>query len=391
MSVIKGWLEKAQSIGEQIVAYRREFHQIPELGFDLPQTTSRVASFLEDLGIQTTEVGGGLVGVIEGGSPEGPVIALRADMDAMPGQEATGLEFASIHDGRIHSCGHDAHMAILIGAAACLNEHKEAWRGKVKLIFQPAEELVSGARAMIEEGVLEDPEVDLILGLHVWQPIESGRVGLRPGAMMASTDTFEIQVLGKSAHGAMPHEGTDAIAASASFISNVQASLGRVLPSQENYVLTFGRIAGGAKANIIADKVVLEGTFRAFEPDVRDRIAEQIKKSLEAEATRYGTQWRYDLQHAAPPTINDPELTGRVEKSLVKIFGPENVLEYGPVLPAEDFSEYAARVPGVLFFLGVGSSQHSWPHHHPKFDLDEGALPAGAAALAQAVSDLSGA
>ncbi len=382
------WMDRARSIEDQIVSYRRELHSIPELGFDLHETRSCILRHLEELGIQAQELGGGLVALIEGGG-EGPVIALRADMDAMPGDEDTGFEFASRHEGRVHSCGHDAHMAILLATARLLKEHHQEWRGKVKLIFQPAEELVSGANAMIAGGVLDDPAVDLILGLHVWQPIQSGKVGLRRGAMMASTDTFQIEIAGKSAHGAMPHEGVDAVAAAASFICNIQASLGRVLPSEHNYVLTFGKISGGIRSNVIAEKVLLDGTFRAFDPRVRSRIAEQIKNSLDSQATTYGISWRYDLQDSAPPTINDPELTEQVQESLGRVLGPDSVLEYGPVLPAEDFSEFASRVPGVLFFLGVGGGEHSWPHHHNKFSIAEDALALGVAAFTQAVSDLS--
>lgn len=383
------WESRARSLSDQIILRRREFHQIPELGFDLPKTRKLVREMLSSLEIEVKELGGGLVGLLESSRPQGPVIALRADMDAMPGNENTGLECSSLHPGMVHSCGHDAHMAILISAAQILKEYSNDWRGRVKLIFQPAEELVSGAGAMIDEGVMENPRVDLILSLHVWQQIEAGKVGLRKGTMMASTETFSIEMSGKSAHGAMPHEGSDALMASASFMTDVQAALTRAVPSEQAYVLTFGKIHGGVKANVIAERVIIEGTFRALHPDVVGLIRDQLERSLESARISYGTAWKYDAQTSAPPTVNDPELTDQLRESLARVFGPEAVLEYGPVLPAEDFSEYAALVPGVMFFLGIGGKKYPWPHHHGKFDMDESALSLGVAAFAQAVSDLS--
>ncbi|MBF8984008.1 amidohydrolase [Lutibacter sp. B2] len=258
----------------------------------------------------------------------------------------------------------------------------------MKLIFQPAEEYVSGAKKMIEEGVLENPKVDMVLGAHIWQPLKNGCVGIKPGAFMASSDNFSIEIKGKSAHGAMPHEGIDCIAAASDFITGIQSLLTRTIPSNENYVLSFGKISGGMKENTIAEKFELKGTFRTFSIEVKEHIEYQIKNYLKSKELTHNITWNYELMNSSLPTINDHDLALKVKKSIQNIIGEENVIPFGPVMPAEDFSEYCMRVPSVFFFLGTGDEKYIYPHHHPKFDINEDVLYLGTASFTQAIIDL---
>lgn len=382
--------KEAQSIKSDIINFRREFHKIPEICFDLDETGELIQSFLKEMGIQSDKtLCGGIVALIEGGSGEGPVIGLRADMDGLPVEkEETGLEFSSIHTGKMHSCGHDTHMAMVLGAAKILNKMKNTWNGKVKLIFQPAEEYVSGAKKMIEQGILENPKVDMVLGAHIWQPLKKGFVGIKAGAFMASSDNFKVTIKGKSAHGAMPHEGIDCIAASADFITGIQHLLTRTVPSNENYVLSFGKISGGIKENAIAEKVEIKGTFRTFSIEVKKHIESQIKNYLRSKELTHNITWEYELMNSSMPMINDHDLVLKVKKSIQNIIGKDYVIPFGPVMPAEDFSEYCMRVPSVFFFLGTGDEKYIYPHHHPKFDIDENILHLGSASFTQAIIDL---
>jgi len=380
------WLEKAREIEEQIIKWRRELHRIPELGFDLKKTAARLGEILQEMGLNPRPCGeNGLFADIEAENSQGELIGLRADMDAMPVQEETGLPFSSENPGAMHACGHDAHMAILLGAARLLIDHPEQWQGRVRLIFQPAEELVSGARQMIAGGVLENPEPAAVFGLHIWQQVEKGKIGIKPGVFMASADNFSLTIRGKAAHGAMPHQGQDTIAAAADLIQGLQAGLTRVVPTTEPYVLTFGKINGGFKGNIVAEKVVVDGTFRTFSGEVRETIREKFKDYRAGIEREYGVETDYELLNSAPPLINDPELTGKLRHNLEQFLGEEAIYEFGPVLPSEDFAEFASRVPAVFFFLGGGGQNYPYPHHHGKFDIDEGALVLGTAAMLKAV------
>ncbi len=380
------WLEKARQIEEQIIKWRRELHRIPELGFALEKTATRLGDILKEMGLDPQPCGeNGLYADIAAQDTRGDLIGLRSDMDAMPVQEKTGLPFSSENPGAMHACGHDAHMAILLGTARLLLDNREKWKGRVRLIFQPAEELVSGARQMIAEGVLENPVPAAIFGLHIWQQVEKGRIGIKPGVFMASADNFSLRVKGKAAHGAMPYQGQDTIAAVADLIQGLQASLTRVVPTTEPYVLTFGKINGGFKGNIVAEEVVVDGTFRTFSPEVRAIIRDKFKDYRSGIEQGYGVQTEYKLLNSAPPLINDPELTWKLRNNLEQMMGSEAIYEFGPVLPSEDFAEFASRVPAVFFFLGGGGQNYPYPHHHGKFDIDEGALVLGTAAMLKAV------
>ncbi len=382
------WLKKALEIESEIIKFRRQFHQIPELSLQEVKTSQKIKDILLNMGIECEScTKTGVVALLEGDSP-GRVGGLRADIDAMPGEESTGLPFQSGHHEVIHSCGHDGHIAVVLGVAKLLKENSHLWQGKVKLIFQPGEELVKGAKRMIEEGVLKAPDLDYILGLHVWQPILAGEIGVKKNEIMASTENFKVIIKGQEAHGAMPHQGNDAISAGAEFISSIHHLLTRVINAENRYVLSFGKINGGHKGNVLPTQVEIEGTFRTFEVETAKIIKECIFKTLDNQKNVLGVDWDYQVDSCARPTYNDPDLTDKVLNSMKKIIPPDQIkMPYGPVFPSEDFSEYAAKIPGVFFFLGAGGEDYSYPHHHSKFDFDERALPLGTAIMLQAISD----
>ncbi|UMZ74838.1 M20 metallopeptidase family protein [Natranaerofaba carboxydovora] len=384
------WFEKSQKIKDEIINYRRSLHQIPELSFEEEKTSMEIKGYLDSMGIDYKDCADtGMVALIEGKNP-GPVIAIRADMDGMPASEKTGHSYKSKHEDVMHSCGHDGHMAAVLGAAKLLVQNKDKWNGTVKLIFQPAEELVQGAKRMIKEGVLESPRPDYVLGFHIWQPLQTGEVGIKKEELMASTENFKIIIHGLESHGAMPHQGIDAISAAAEFIQGIHHILSRVISVEESYVLSFGKIEGGRKGNVLPSKVELDGTFRTFEEKTANLIKEKIYSLLDNKKDLYGINWEYILESSASPTYNDPSLTEYVLESMKKIL-PEDSIQfpYGPVFPSEDFSEYAKYVPAALFFLGAGGDEYKYPHHHPKFDFDERALIIATSIILQTIEDLT--
>ncbi len=383
-------LAQSKALRETASNIRRELHKVPELGFELEKTRQLVKHYLKAFGVRKIEdCGDGILALIEAEDPNGPVIGLRADMDAMPGEEATGLHFSSQHKGRMHSCGHDGHMANLLITAKLLMENLEKWRGQVKLIFQPAEESVSGAKQMIKNGALEDPKVDKIFGLHIWQPLETGTIGIKSGPLMASTDNFKIELTGRAAHAATPHQGIDAISAGCDFVNKVQTILTRVIPNKERYVLTFGKINGGDAFNAVAETVTLEGVFRSFNNEIRKKGNEQIQLNLEAISKTYGVRWCYEVMNEASPLINHNQMTEVVKNAASKVISPTDIKEIDPVTPAEDFAEYLNAIPGAYFFLGGGGEGYTYSHHHSKFDFNEEALTIGPAIFTQIVLELT--
>ena len=339
---------------EQVIAWRRDIHAHPELSQHEERTSALVAGVLESLGLEVTRnVGGfGVVGLLRG-KGEGKTIALRADMDALPLTEATGLPFASQTPGVMHACGHDTHTAMLLGVACALREMRDELSGSVKFIFQPAEELnpTGGAPGMITDGVLEG--VDALLALHVWPSFETGQVVTRPGALMAASDRVFITVRGKSAHGSRPDQGVDAIVAAAHVVTGLQAVISRSVSPLDSAVLTIGTIHGGARYNVIPDCVKLEGTVRTLNPDVQDRMPELITRTARGIAEAFGAACDVEYVRGYPPMMNDPALTEKVCASVRKRLGEDSVKIAGqPDLTAEDFAFFARERPAVMVWLG---------------------------------------
>jgi amidohydrolase len=384
-----------------VVEWRRDLHANPELGMQEFRTAALVADHLRSLGMDvTTEVGGtGVVGVLEGGRP-GPVVALRADMDGLPVTELADVPFASKATaqwqgkevGVMHACGHDNHVAILMGVAEILSEMREDLPGTVKFFFQPAEEGPGGAEPMIAEGVMENPEVDAVFGLHVF-PMPVGTLAYRSGGMLASSDNLRIVVRGVQTHGAMPWGGVDPIVTASQIVMGLQQIVSRQVDlTNSPAVVTIGQIEGGNRGNIIPDTVLMVGTIRSLDPDTRTDVHERVRRIAEniAEANGAEAEVTIDLGYAV--TVNDPTLTERMVPSLRRVAG-DGLTVMPPTLGAEDFSYFAQEAPGLFLGLGVAPEDPSLvhPNHSPYFYADERALPIGVRALATlAVDYLSG-
>jgi amidohydrolase len=380
----------AAEINPQVVAWRRDFHQHPELGNQETRTAKVIADELRKLGyeVRTGVAGTGVVGVLKGGRP-GPVVALRSDMDALPVTEQVDLPFKSTAKaewngqqvGVMHACGHDNHMAIQLGVATVLAKLRDRLPGTVKLIFQPAEEGPGGAEPMIKENALENPKVDAIFGLHVF-PLPAGSIQYRPGPMMASADSFVIRVKGRQTHGAVPWGGIDPIVVGSQIVLALQTIVSRsVNITEAPAVVTVGRFTGGNRSNIVPDEIELEGTVRAFDEGVRKSIHDRIRGIASNISESAGATATVEFGLGYPVTRNDPALTERIVPTLRRVAGTDNV-KLGPLTgTAEDFSYFQQKVPGVFVFLGVtprGQDHTKAPQNHsPLFFADESALPVG--------------
>lgn len=386
-------IKEVKNIEQDIVSWRRDLHQIPELGLILPKTSKYIIDVLEEMGIKyhTLVNGNGVVGLIEGGQA-GKTMALRADIDALPIKEETNLPFASTN-GYMHACGHDAHAAILLGAAKVLNNNKDKLKGNVKLIFQPGEEYPGGAKPMIEEGVLENPKVDAIMGLHIgsiYKGMEKDTIGISYGPLMASMDRILIKVKGKGAHGAYPELSVDPITISAELVTSLQKIISREIKATEPAVLSICRIQGGFNQNIIPDIVELEGTVRTTNRQTRKKIAKRIDEITKGITSGMGADYELDYDYRYPPLINSTEFTEDFVGSAKKIVPEEKIIEIkSPAMGGEDMSYFLEKVPGTFFFLSNPKEVDGkeYPHHHPKFDIDEDLFWIGASLFVQGTID----
>ncbi|MFW6092564.1 MAG: amidohydrolase [Pseudomonadota bacterium] len=398
--------EAASAVAPQVIEWRRDIHRHPELSNREFRTAALVADHLRSLGIDVrTEVAHtGVVGVLEGGRP-GPVVALRADMDALPVTEQTGLPYASTeratYDGQevgvMHACGHDAHVAILMGAAEVLAGMREELPGTVKFVFQPAEEGApqgeeGGAELMVRQGVLEDPDVDAIFGLHVSQGDAVGEVSYRPRGAMASAQRFEIEVQGRQTHGAQPWAGVDPVVAGAQIVTALQTVVSRDMEiTRAPAVVTVGTFRAGVRHNIVPDVAELTGTIRSFEPDMRETIHGRIQEIATGVATAMGAEASVTIDDGVPVTFNDPALTEAMLPTLREVYGAGNVREGDPITGAEDFSFYQEQIPGLYFFVGVRPAdvplREAVPNHSPRFYVDEAALAPGVEAMTRLALD----
>ncbi len=383
---IDGWTGSAQRLLPAMRAWRAAFHEEPELSFHELRTRQKVVRALEELGIPFRTFGGfpGVVGLV-GGDRSGPVVALRADMDALPLEEATGLGFRSKVPGCMHACGHDVHMASLLGAAALLRRHPTALAGPVKLLFQPAEEdgKVGGALRLIEHGCLERPKVDYVVGQHVDPSLRLGRVGWKVGPTMAAADTFRIVVRGRGGHASTPQQGPDAIVVASEIVTGLQALVSRVRDPLDPAVISIGSIHGGTRHNILPDEVVLDGTVRTLTPATRDLLERALRRRVRAIASSLGARASVRYERGYPTLVNPKEATERVARALEIEFGRPNVVAIDrPLMGGEDFARYLERVPGTFLRLGVAGRGPPASLHSSTFAPDERALVYGAATLA---------
>ncbi|MEM9215113.1 MAG: M20 family metallopeptidase [Cyanobacteria bacterium P01_F01_bin.150] len=364
-----------------LVQWRRQLHQHPELGFQEQVTAAFIADKLTDWQIEhkTGIAHTGVVALIQGTQP-GPVFAIRADIDALPVQEENQVSYRSQKDGLMHACGHDGHTAIALGTAYYLSQNRHLIQGTVKIIFQPAEEFPGGAAPMIAEGALANPDVDAIVGLHIWNNLPIGTIGVRSGPLMAAVEIFDCTIYGKGGHGAIPQQAVDPIVVGAHIISSLQSVVARQLNPLEPGVVTIGQFHAGHAYNVIPDSASFAGTVRYFEPSLRDFFSERIEQHIAGICQSYGATYELDYKKLYPPTINHDgmaELVRSVVETVVET--PDNVVHDCQTMGAEDMSFFLQRVPGCYFFLGSANAEKGldYPHHHPRFDFDETVLSTG--------------
>ena len=380
--------EVREGFGEKIVALRRDIHREPELGFGTKKTAEKVLGALDGLPleIQTGVAENGIVATLKGGG-DGPTVGLRADMDALPIQEETGLPFASEIDGKMHACGHDGHTSMLVGAAHVLSGMRARLNGTVKFFFQPAEEGGGGGKVMVEEGVADD--VSAIFALHLWPGLPFGTAGTKAGPIMAAADAFEMTVRGKGGHGAFPHQTADAIAMAAQIVTALQTVVSREVDPVEPAVLTVGEIGAGSAFNIIPETARLGGTVRTLNEDLRQRMPERIEQIARgvAQGMRGDAELDYDFSY--PVTMNDEGAARHALAVIGDLFGEENTLELpNPSMGAEDFAFFLEKIPGAFIWLGVGEDVSYL--HTPTFAFDEEILPQGSALLTALALDKLG-
>lgn len=380
---------EAESLYEQLVAWRRDLHRHPELSFQEVRTSSLVAQALSALGyeVRTGVAQTGVVALLHGGRP-GPTVMLRADMDALPIQEANEVPYASECPGVMHACGHDGHVAIGLGAATLLARHAAELAGNVLFVFQPAEERDGGAAAVIATGALNDPAPDIIFGLHLWNSLPVGRVIAQAGPLMAAADVLQMTVRGKGGHGGQPHETVDAIAVTGQVLTALQTIVSRNLNPHDAAVLSIGVVRGGTAFNIIAETVELWGTLRTFQPPVRETVLARLQVLLNGVTAGMGAECELNIQPLTGPVINDPAATEVARQAALQVVGPTAVGRITPLMVSEDFAEYGRLAPSCFLLLGSGNAERGLnaAHHNPRFDFDERALPIGAALLATAAA-----
>ncbi|WP_211745583.1 amidohydrolase [Paenibacillus sp. Marseille-Q4541] len=359
-----------------MIEWRRYLHQHPELSFQESQTSKFIAEHLEYYGLEViTNVGGhGVIGILQSGR-SGPVVMLRADMDALPIQDEKTVPYKSQVDGVMHACGHDGHVSTLLATAGYMSEHKEDFTGEIRFLFQPAEELLPGGAAkVIASGALN--EVDVVYGIHLWTPIPVGTYASTPGAMMAAADDFYIQLTGKGGHGGVPQTSIDSIIAGSALVLQMQSVVSRSVDPLQPAVLTIGTIQAGSAQNVIAETFKMSGTVRTFDEETRYIMKDRIHTLAQQIAAAYGTEAEIEYIMGYPPVVNDEKEAARFFATASKVFGAERVAVTPKIMPAEDFAYYLKEKPGCFMFVGAGNEQLNavYPHHHPRFDFDESAM-----------------
>jgi amidohydrolase len=381
----KGFLTEEEK--KILVEWRRDLHKNPELAFQEKKTSEFVEKRLSEFGIpfQKNVAGTGVVGLLEG-KQGGKTLMVRSDMDALPVQEENDVDYKSKHDGVMHACGHDGHMAILLMTAKKMVEEKD-FKGTIKFVFQPAEEVGRGAQAMIQGGVMKNPKVDGALGLHLWNNLPVGKIGITPGPILAAVDEFVIKIIGKGGHGAVPELTIDPVVTAGQVINTLQTLVSRSVSPLETVVVTIGAIHGGTTFNVIADEVAMKGTVRTYSMAIRDEMPQKFDKVLSGVTTAMGASYELDYQHVILPTINDPKMTDLAMEVAREVVGKENIIEGERTMGGEDMSYYLNEVPGCFIFVGSSNEtkgiNHS--HHSSRFNIDEEALPIGVEILTKGI------
>lgn len=382
--------QEAEALRDKVVAFRRDFHQHPEIAFEEVRTSGIVADELRRLGLEVqTGVGKtGVVAILEG-HVDGPTVLVRADMDALPIQEENQTAYASQYPGKMHACGHDGHTAIALGVANLLSKYRDRINGRIKFVFQPAEEIGAGANAMIKDGVLENPRPDVSLGLHLWNTMPLGMLGVADGPVMAGSSTFSVTIKGKGGHAAIPHDCIDPVPVAAQIILALQTIVSRNVNPQDNAVVSVTKMTASDAHNIIPEEVKLGGTFRFFRTEIRDLIERRVREIASNIATAMSCTVDFGFHHATIPVVNHPDVSAKARQSFTKIVPEQMLLHQEPTTGAEDMAFFMHDIPGMFFFVGSANAEKglNYGHHHPRFDFDEDVLPLSVALLAAAVAD----
>lgn len=368
--------------------FRRDFHRFPEIGFQEVRTAGIVAHELDSCGLDvTTGIGRtGVVGLLKGNGP-GPVVLARFDMDALPILEETGASYASQNPGVMHACGHDGHIAIGLTTARILSHHGSEFPGTIKFVFQPAEEGLGGAPAMIADGVLLNPRPDYVLALHLWNERPYGWLGITPGPAMSASDCFKIKLVGEGGHSASPHLSIDPIVAAAQIISSIQSIVSRNVPPLKSAVITVGSVIGGEAFNVIPQIVEMRGTIRSFEPDIRSLVIKRLTDCVTHVAQAYNCQAEIEIWQVTPAVVNDSSMADKVKQVAAELFPASDIDEKEQTMGSEDIAYMMSEIPGCYFFVGSANSEKHLdaPHHHPRFDIDEHALPVAVALISASI------
>ena len=386
---MESYLSEAQQRFKFAQELRRDLHRHPEIGFQEVRTAAIIAKELNALGLEvrTGMAETGVVAVLEG-QGAGPVVLARFDMDALPISEQTGASYASVNNGVMHACGHDGHVAIGLTVARLLSKKRQELKGKVKFVFQPAEEGLGGAKRMVEEGVLEDPKPDVCFALHLWNEEPVGWLGITPGPVMSASDTFHVRLIGRGGHGAAPHYSIDPVLASAQIIIALQSIVSRNVRPLDSAVVTVTSVHGGEAFNVIPSEVELKGTIRTFDPDVRDLVMQRFREIVNGVAQSLGCQAEIALKKITPPVMNDPTITQEVINIASRILPQNQIDTSSRTMGSEDMAYMMEDIPGCYFFVGSSNVEKGLDasHHHPRFDFDEGVLPYASALMAATVS-----
>ncbi len=385
--------EKIVEMKDWLIETRRTIHMNPELGFEEVETSKLVAGYLEKFGLQvkTGMAKTGVIGLLKGDKP-GKTVAIRADMDALPMEEANQVPYRSKVKGKMHACGHDAHVTILLGVARLFSSMGNQVQGNIKWVFQPAEEGGGGGRVLTEEGVLENPKVDAIFGAHLFPDLKIGKVGIHEREGLAATDRFVIRMIGRGAHGAYPHLSKDPILAAGHLITQVHSIVSRSINPLDSAVITIGKVSGGTAFNIIPDEAEILGTVRSLTPKVREELKSRMEQVTQGVAKSFGVDFHFDFQYGYPALVNDPEMSRLVAVACGKGIGKENVEFIRPSMGGEDFSYYLEKVPGSFFRLGCRNEGKGIvnPFHSSRFDIDEDVLPFGVEMFARIIDEYLG-
>jgi amidohydrolase len=382
-------LEQANGLFDQLVAWRRDFHQHPELGLDTHRTAGVVAQILRALGYSVREgvANSGIVALLENG--EGPVVMNRVDMDALPIHEENEVPYASLTPGCMHACGHDAHTAIGLGIATLMATHRDAWQGTLKLLFQPGEEGQNGAEIMVREGALEDPRPHVALALHVWNHMPFGDIDASPGAVMAAAEAFKVLIHGRGGHGALPEKTVDPVMTAALMVTALQTIVSRNVGARETAVLTIGSIQSGEAFNVIPDTAELRGTIRTYDPAVRERILDRVRAIVDGTAQMMGAEAELQMMPLTPALVNDPSVTALVQEVVTDLLGAEALKTELRTMGSEDAAFYLQEVPGCFIFIASGPEDYeSRPHHSPRFDIDERSMINGVGLIVEVLRRL---